>query len=162
METDMTLGQVAICRGGGALARIVSATTRSPYSHVIIDVGGGMVASAEIGGLRLRPVAEFADYDDPVWSRFDLHDWQAEGVAQYARARLGTRYNVAAGAYILVTRALVIATPSTHPRAYYQCAQLAEDALAHGAGILVFPEGRTAGPATPADFENLFRYHGWL
>jgi hypothetical protein len=155
----MSLGQIGLCRGGGNIAAVVRASIGSPYSHVIIDVGDGKAASAEPGGLRLRPVQDFPDTD---WSHFDFHPWQAQGVADYATARIGTPYNLVAGALVLVTRAFIIATPTHHRRAYYQCAQLAEDALTHGAGILVFPEGRTAGPATPADFEHLFQYHGWL
>ena len=153
------LGQVALCRGENTLARAVRAGIGSTYSHMVIDVGDGQVASAQLGGLALRPAQ---DFPDAVWSRYDFDPWQAEGAADYAAARVGTPYNLAAGALALITRTLQIPTPRTRRYAYYQCAQLAEDALSHGAGILVFPHGRTAGPATPADFEDLFRRHGWL
>lgn len=153
------LGQIALCNGTNAVARIVQAAIGSPFSHVIIDIGEGLVASAQIGGLELRPVE---DFPDAVWSQYDFHQWQAEGAADYAAARVGTPYNIASLPAVLLTRALQIPTRTTRAYAYYQCAQLAEDALMHGAGILVFPEGRTAGPATPADFEALFRRNGWL
>jgi hypothetical protein len=124
---------------------------------VIIHVGDDMVVSPQLGGAILRPVT---DYPGAVWSRFRFLPWQGQAVADFALSHLGAPYDLASAAAVVLARALTMHLPPDRQFKFYQCAQLAEDALIN-AGVLLYPDGREPGPATPKNFQTLFIARGW-
>lgn len=152
-----TLGQVGLVAGTGWFPTMVRLGAGGEFSHVIIDVGDGHVASAQLGGTVLRPRET---YPDAIWSRYRYQDWQAEAVADFARAHTGAPYNVASAVAVVLSRALTMHLPPTRNMRFYQCAQLAEDALIE-AGVVPYTGGREPGPATPRTFQTEFITRGW-
>lgn len=152
-----TLGQVGLVVGHGILPAAVRAGSGAEFSHVIIHAGDGMVASAQLGGTVLRPAEE---YPNAVWSHYVMALWQAEAVADFVRACVGAPYNLASAAAVILSRALTMHLPPDRQFRFYQCAQLAEDALTH-AGVLLYPFGREPGPASPYTFQREFEARGW-
>lgn len=166
---DLT-GQVAVIpapvkltrRWDDAAAWTIAAVTGSGTHHVVTHVGRGMVASAEPGGVRLRPVS---DYPVAVWSRFRLPGYAAGRAADWARAQVGTPYAYADDLMIGAERVLGVRFPRWVRARYadtgqFQCAQLATYALM-AADVNPFPDRDTIGDVTPGDFEALFIRNGW-
>lgn len=153
-----TLGQVGLVAGGpGWFPTAVRIGAGSQFSHVIIDVGSGYVASAQLGGTVLT-LAEY--YGDIVWSRYRFRGDQAQTVADFARAHIGAPYNVAAAAAVVLSRLLTLHLPPTRSLRFYQCAQLAEDALIE-AGVVPYTSHREPGPASPRTFQAEYITRGW-
>ena len=150
-------GQVGLVTGRGFIPAAVRTGTRGDFSHVIVHAGDGMVASAQLGGTVLRPAEE---YPDAVWSHFVMAAWQAEAVADFARSHVGAPYNLASAALVVLSRALTLHLPPDRQFRFYQCAQLAEDALTY-AGVLIYPHGREPGPASPYTLQREFEARGW-
>lgn len=153
----MNTGQIGLVTGRGLVPAAVRAGAGTSFSHVIIDAGDGMVASAQLGGTVLRPRT---DYPEAVWSHFAMALWQAQAVADFARAHVGAPYNLASAAAVVLSRALTMHLPPDRQLRFYQCAQLAEDALTY-AGVLLYLDGREPGPASPRTFQREFEARGW-
>lgn len=163
MAIDLT-GQVAIVpKPPTFVGWGIAAVTHSHVSHVVTNVGGGMVASPEPGGVRIRSVAEFPT---AVYSRFPLTGLNAARVADWARAQEGVPYAFADDALIGLERLFDFRFPRWVRRMYeddgkWQCAQLAMAALLKG-GMDPFPaDPDRLGDVAPGDFERLFVRNGW-
>jgi hypothetical protein len=152
-----TLGQIGLVTGRGIVPAAVRYGTAAEVSHVIIDAGDGMVVSAQLGGAVLRPIEH---YPAATWSRYEYRPGQAQAVADFARAHLGAPYNLAAAAVVVLSRALTMHLPPDRTLRFYQCAQLAEDALLE-AGVIPYRHGREPGPASPRTFQLEFTARGW-
>lgn len=156
-------GQVGICLDGTAFwPRVIQRVTASRAHHVVVALSETECLSAEPGGARIRPIAEFGN---AAWSRFELTHGQRRLISQLGRTLEGHPYNTPAfilvGVQFLTGRhipARVFGFVSSMRGA--ECAQLA-DALLTAAGVHVFGDGREPGFVYPGSFEKLFRFHGW-
>lgn len=158
------LGQVGLIPDGkGFIPNIINWATRSTVHHAIVAISDTECIGAEPNGATIRPLSFFPN---AIWSRFPLSDAQAQGSAQWAAEREGRPYNWIDDAIIGIQCVSGVVFPrfiTNHydNDKYYECAQLADAALTHGAGISVFDDNRPPGLVYPGSFEKLFREYGW-
>lgn len=165
---ELPVGQIALkgqiglkTEATGFVERAVEFVTRSSVHHVVIAISDTECIGAEPGGARIRA----HNYENLVWSRFELTPEQAQGCADWARAREGRPYSFINGFFIGLSMYGVKLPYSVRKRFYtdksYQCAQFADAALTLGAGITVFDDGRDFGEVYPGMLEELFKERGW-
>lgn len=158
------LGQIGLTtEPRGWVSRMVELVTRSSVHHVVICISDTECIGAEPGGARIRPLSYRDDY---VWSQFDLTEEQAQASADWARAREGRPYSFINGFFIGVHCMFGIDFPLFITKRFstdksYQCAQLADAAITHGAGVEVFSDGRLEGAVYPGSLEVLYKERGW-
>lgn len=158
------VGQIGLIPYGGSwLARGVEGITLSNVHHTLIMLPGGRVAHVAHPRVSIELASNFPT---AIWSQFTLTPAQAEGIVDWVMARVGAPYNWAS--FVLIGYRHV-AGRLPHPRVVqwvdrgraYQCAQFADAALAEGAGVKAFDDGRPYGLVGPGDFEKLFIAHEW-
>lgn len=158
------LGQVGLIPDGNTIIpELIDWATRSTVHHVIIAISDTECIGAEPGGAVIRPLSFFRN---AIWSQFDLSPQQAQDTADWARAREGRPYNWVDDGIIGFQCITGIVFPKFVTDHYdnddsYECAQLADAALTHGANISVFDDNRPPGLVYPGSFEKLYREKGW-
>lgn len=161
---DEHYGQVFLQTGPVTKVQwLICAFTQSPAFHAGFGIGNGLVISAQPGGVRIEQESVYAG---AMWSRFPLTDLQADDAVEWAMAREGRPYNWINDALIGIENMTPIRFPRWVSKHWddddsYQCAQFADAALTHGAGIKVFDDGRTPGRVSPGSFAALFHINGW-
>lgn len=159
----MSLGQVGVIPGADSLFQWgICVVTHSRVHHVVIDVGMGMVVSANLEGVQLVPKST---YPTAIWSDFQMTWADAAAVAKFARTQVGKPYAYADDALIAIERIFRFRFPKDCRQQFeddgqWQCAQLADAALMAG-GIDAFPDHDVVGDVSPGDFEQLFIAKHW-
>lgn len=158
------LGQIGLTtEAGNFIEHMVEWVTKSSVHHVVICVSETECVGAYPSGAKVKPI----DYrKDIMWSQFPLTPEQAQNCANWARAREGRPYSFVNGFFIGVSHLFGIHFPLFITKRFstdrdYNCSQLADAALTHGAGIKVFDDGRLSGSVAPGDLEQLFKDKGW-
>lgn len=156
------IGQIGLkTEAHGFIEKAIEFVTRSSVHHVVIAISDTECIGAEPGGAKIR----LHEYDNFVWSKFELTPQQATNCANWARARENRPYSFINGFLIGLTM-----YGFTWPKSvwkffsndrHYQCAQFADAALTLGAGISVFNDGREFGQVYPGSLEQLFKERGW-
>lgn len=143
--------------------REIATITRSNVHHIIVCVSSTHIVEAMPNGVQYSLLTE---YDNAIWSDFDLTDEQAQGTADFAISAIGTPYNWLDDVLI----GLSCETGAELPKLirdrldtgeYYQCAQLADASLTKGGHFTVFDDGRPPGLVYPGSFEHMYRERGW-
>lgn len=160
------LGQVGLIPHPTSwVGKMIEKITLSNVHHTIICISDTEVLNVNPWYARIVPI-EHSDWAEAIWSDFDLTEEQAQGCADWARARDGRPYNFIAIGFIALNRIFGVKYPKpildwlSDDRSY-ECAQLADAALTLGAGIKVFDDGRPFGLVAPGDFEVLYKKYGW-
>lgn len=159
----MITGQVGLVAPSGDFrGRLTQLVTGSHWVHMIVAVSETHCVSADPGGARVRPVA---DYGEVCWSQFPLRGSQRRRIVRFALSMVGTPYAwvdwVAAGVAVLTragTPEWLRSVVASHKRLL--CSQLADLCL-QAAGIHVFFDERPAGAVVPASFGRVFVGRGW-
>lgn len=160
----MLAGQVGLCLDGDTFwSRSIERITQSRAHHVVVAYSETMCISAQPGGARLRPVT---DFQNAVWSRFELTDYQRQEIRSMAYQYRNTPYNYAGFALIGAEFHLRRQIPGWLARAVsrtqrMECAQLA-DLMLSAAGVSVFNDGREPGMIYPGSWERKFLENGWI
>lgn len=156
------IGQIGLkTEASNFIEKAIEFVTRSTVHHVVVAISDTECIGAEPGGARIRS----HDYEQLVWSKFDLTPEQAQACADWARAREGRPYSFINGFFIGLSMygwkmpKFILKRFSTDDS--YQCAQFADAALSLGAGITVFDDGREFGEVYPGSLEQLFKERGW-
>jgi hypothetical protein len=157
-------GQIGLVRTRGFFAWFYCFFGRSPVSHVVVGLPGGKCIGAEPGGVRVRDIAE---YDEIVWSEFDLSTREKYLITRYVREKLTTPYSYLTVFFLALEVVSRIRTPTWIERYLsteyaFECAQLAHAAyLAAGKDLLGEPD-RLPGRVRPDLFVPVFRRLGWV
>lgn len=158
------LGQIGLTTEAHSwVEHMIEWVTQSSVHHVVICISDTECIGADPKGARIEPISYRKDI---IWSQFPLTPEQAQASADWARAREGRPYSYINGFFIGMYRLFGINFPLAITRRFstdksYQCAQMGDAALTHGAGISVFDDGRLPGAVAPGDLEELFKARGW-
>lgn len=159
-----TMGQIGLLlRGSLPMERVIETVTQSPAFHAFIVVSDTECVSADIEGVRLRRLSDWAD---PVYSRIGLTDAQAQGIAKEALKRIGRPYSwsddILVGIqYLTGLRWPRIVRGYMNRDSEYMCSQLVATAYAEGAGLHPISR-KTPGETSPGDLYDFFHAQGWV
>ncbi|MFD9205942.1 hypothetical protein ACFVZM_06640 [Streptomyces sioyaensis] len=134
----------------------------APVQHAMVYVGDGLIVQAMPGGaecIRLEDASPVV-----AWStgKFEMTDWQRDGIVFAARALVGTPYSFLDFGSLALERFHI---RSQWVRDYVQstghmiCSQLVDEAYRR-AGVSLFADGRTPGDVTPGDLYRLIEDRG--
>lgn len=157
-------GQIGLCmHGKGWFSWLIHKITKSPANHVVIAISPRLCIGAEPGGARIRRIDEF---DDIVWSRFQLKPRERHAIVTWVHHREGIKYSWLADIAIAVAKITKTKSPLWLERFLasdkeYECAQLAQCAYLH-AGIDLFDGKYLPGEVYPGSFVPVFKENGWL
>jgi hypothetical protein len=143
--------------------REIATITRSNVHHIIVCVSDTHIVEAMPGGVQYNLLT---NYDNAIWSDFDLTPEQAQGTADFAISAINTPYNWLDDVLIGLSCETGLDLPKIvsdrlDSGEFYQCAQLADASLTKGGHFTVFDDGRPPGLVYPGSFEAMFRDRGW-
>ena len=157
-------GQAALIPDGTKpFQRLISAVTGSPMHHVVVAISNHLCVSAEIDGVRLRPVRYFPN---AVWSQFRHTRRQRADIALFAFLQVGKPYAL----FDVILIGVAILTKTRTPQWLvdrlmnsdrWQCAELADASLQAG-GVKLFTDGRPPCAVYPGSFVPYWTEQGWM
>lgn len=156
-------GQIALIPDGqNFVQKLIQFITRSPVHHVVVAVSDKFCVSAEMEGVRLRPISHFPN---AIWSDFALTARQRRNIIGFALEQLGKPYAILDDIFIgisIITKSRtpqwIVQTVLNSDR--WQCAELADASLLAG-GIRLFRDGRPPRAVYPGSFIPTFKRRGW-
>ncbi|MEZ2388876.1 hypothetical protein AB6813_04895 [bacterium RCC_150] len=160
----MLTGQIGLLRfSTGWIGKAIEWATDSHTHHVIVAVSETECVSADLGGVRFKPISDFGHVD---WSAFVLTGDQVKKIIAAARFYVDrpTPYNLAIYPPLLWQKLTGHKVDGwlakwLSKRPNENCSQLADD-IYNRAGIHLFPD--IPEIVTPGDFERYFKAKGWL
>lgn len=157
-------GQVGLVPDGKKpFQRLISHVTGSPMHHTVVAISNRSCVSAELDGVRLRPISHFPN---AVWSRFRYTGRQRHDIATFTLQQVGKPYALLDVLLIGVAITTKRDTPRWLTRHLmdtdrWQCAELADAALL-SAGVNLFTDGRPPCAVYPGSFVPYWEEHGWI
>jgi hypothetical protein len=157
-------GQVGIIAGPTTRIQwLICAFTQSPAFHTVLGLKGGLVISAQPGGVRIEPESTYAD---AIWSKNVYIPGQAQAIEDWARAREGRKYNWVDDGLIGIQTMFGLKLPKWVTKHYdndksYECGQFCDAALWHGGDFHEFRDNRPPGMVSPASFVPIWKAAGW-
>lgn len=159
-----TTAQIGLVRTNGFVGSLIRLITGSPVNHVVIGISPTHHIGAEPGGVRIRPNS---DWDQIIWSEFDLTLRQKYRIVRFVKDRLDFAYSYLTDFAIAVEFITGIRTPTWIERYLssdyvYECAQLAHAAYLSASEDLLHDAYRLPGRVHPGVFVPVFRKRGWI
>ena len=93
---DVLPGTFGVVSSPGLIPAAIKLSTRSPFSHAFVVVGGGLVVEAHWRGARIAPIAQYRRTDRQALAFNDeepLTTQQRKGIVRHSLHLLGTPYN---------------------------------------------------------------------
>lgn len=160
----MTLrGQIALIPHGiNIWQKLIELVTNAPVHHCVVAISETECVSAEINGVRIRPIS---DFPHAIWSHFELTDPQRYDIARFALKQIGKPYALVDDLLIGIALLLKSHVPDwivdkINDDGHWQCAELADASLLAG-GISAIEPGRPPCVVFPGSFMPYFKAHGW-
>lgn len=156
-------GQIALIPHGTNLwQKLIELVTRAPVHHVIIAISETECVSAEIRGVRIRPIAHFPH---AIWSNFDMTEPQRRDIVKFTNAQIGKKYALLDDLLIGIALLMKEHVPDwivdrINDDGHWQCAELADASLLHG-GISAVNAHVPPCVVFPGSFVPYFQAHGW-